>query len=340
MYFLVSHHSHHLHMSLTTVESVLELLQTLPAWPCLRASVLSGGFVNYVYRLHLADGSAAVLKWYPPYIAVYPDVAFDQSRYAVEKTCLQRFAAYQSGCVRTPQLLHYDDDRHYLIMEDAGAHTVTLLDGLHVNQSLSAVSAGCWLTFATDLKAFLDKLQAHPREAVLSNEPAWKVLNQFLTPDMQRKMTTYDLQEQLQPHVGDFQGFKQPDDGGILADGDLWPNSLLVDTTSWTFWLVDWEMARCSFEGSDIEQLLGNLWVIKQSSLFDSAAVLALMQQLQQVWFSGRDWRTSRGSESVSNFVRWAVMLAEEKQLGWSGVPADLVRRALQEVEELPEDWQ
>ena len=53
--------------------------------------LLSGGLVNYVYRISFRSSSntvTAILKYFPPYLAVEKSISFSQERYHVEKSAL------------------------------------------------------------------------------------------------------------------------------------------------------------------------------------------------------------------------------------------------------------
>ena len=123
--------------SIEMVEKYIRENENLPfASKVQTISMLSGGLANFVYRLKFEDNTTAILKYYPPYLAVNPSMTVSQKRYFVEKAALQALNSQpwleknQNSRIRTAKLINFDDNNYVLIMEDAGENTKTLFNYL------------------------------------------------------------------------------------------------------------------------------------------------------------------------------------------------------------------
>ncbi|KAI6117890.1 kinase-like domain-containing protein [Pisolithus croceorrhizus] len=114
--------------------------------------LLSGGFTNFTYRIHLhtpIDGrSTFVLKYAPPYVAasfiigptqipLSPERQATEQKFEAEAFRLSRQLSIQSDgvTVEVPSLRLYDEEMHVVITEDAGIDSRTLKEVL-INESL------------------------------------------------------------------------------------------------------------------------------------------------------------------------------------------------------------
>ncbi|CAF1046760.1 unnamed protein product, partial [Brachionus calyciflorus] len=100
--------------------------------------------------------------------------------------------------------------------------------------------------------------------------------------------------------------------------GDLWPNSILIDQENKLVWIVDWEVARYETKTRDFEQLLANLWVMKQSPKFDQNKIEKLIRKFQLEFFGNEDsdWRLHCGDFGKCNFILWVTGLLNETHWG------------------------
>ncbi len=104
---------------------------------------------------------------------------------------------------------------------------------------------------------------------------------------------------------------KSEDTSNVLCMGDFWPNSILIDVERKLVWIIDWEMARFGKPLKDLEQLMGNLWIMKQNPVrYNSPKVIELMKRIEIEFFEEeKDWRVGCGPNAAKNFVCWAVNL-------------------------------
>ena len=94
---------------------------------------ISGGLINYVYRVEFEDKSTAILKHYSSLMSSDNNVEISQKRYHVEKAALvllNKNAHFKSNFsfIKVPNLLYSHDDLYFILMEDAGKSTISLFD--------------------------------------------------------------------------------------------------------------------------------------------------------------------------------------------------------------------
>ena len=90
---------------------------------------------------------------------------------------------------------------------------------------------------------------------------------------------------------------------------------MLVDLEKQTFWVIDWEMSRIDTPTSDLEQLIPNLWVMKQNpEYFNADLIEKLIKRLQFEFFGDEnaDYRTKCGVYGKTNFILWILALIKE----------------------------
>ncbi len=83
-----------------------------------------------------------------------------------------------------------------------------------------------------------------------------------------------------------------------------------------------------------MEQLQGNLWVMKQNPvLFNANKIDKLIKLLQAEFFQDEhfDWRLNSGLESKNNFIMWTVTLLSET-LWQIDDPKSVILKALNEM--------
>lgn len=127
---------------------------------------------------------------------------------------------------------------------------------------------------------------------------------------------------------------KSKDKDDVLTFGDLWPNSILVDMKSDLIWIIDWETTRFGKPLRDLEQLMGNLWVMKQSDHFFKAdRIEMLMKNLQLRFFDKEDsdWRKACGADATVKFIFWVVILIHHDHFKIEN-QRDAVLKALNEI--------
>ena len=91
------------------------------------ATRLSGGLMNYVYRLKLEDGGSIILKVFEDHMAGNSENKLPKMRYFIEKNALDALSkqeCFNESIIRTPKLFGFDDSLFALFMEDCGENLV------------------------------------------------------------------------------------------------------------------------------------------------------------------------------------------------------------------------
>lgn len=292
---------------------ILELLsQRLPDFHLQgKPQPLSGGLLNYVWRV-TGDASSSprsmIVKWSPPFIASIPDVELDPRRSSIEAKALtvfeptEKLAGVGDVSARAPLLYLYDDDQHFLAMEDLGAW-LDLGDWLR-SDSVTRREAEA---IGINLGEFVGKL--HRASAYRPD-----LAQQFNNSAIQRTRLEFqykNIQQYAQnaglPNTDEIgrramaYGEKLQEPGLTLIMGDLWPPSILV--TEAGLRIIDWELAHYGRPSQDIGHLAAHLWMHSHRAVSDNAAVVA-----RQLWDSflssyhatlGSDFDTLFGIEGV-----------------------------------------
>ena len=287
---------------------------------------LSGGLCNYVYRLYLDDSTTAVFKYFPRFISSDRSIEFSQERYFAEKASLALLSENQymleHTSVRIPKLIFSDDSQYILIMQDAGEHLISLFDLLKKNETnlidekkLHSVGKEIhkFLKFLSDKSNITPQTHADTFENNAVLEATIKY-GTFISHDQADK---HNLRAELDSFLKYLPNLleKSSDPSDVFRFGDLWPNSILIDKKELKIWIIDWELARFGKPRKDLEQLMGNLWIMKQNNkLFNVESIDCIMKTLQQEFFGDAnvDWRLNQGEETVYNFIYWAVSLVKE----------------------------
>lgn len=311
---------------------------------------LSGGLVNFVYRVYLrstrCQSTTIIVKYFPPFLSIDKSIPFSQERYFVEKSALELFTKNKAWLnsterrARIPGLIHYEDSQHLLIMEDAGEHSCkSLLESLKKDAGVRIDP----VKLAHDIKQFVDSVTRAGQVTPDSN-PEFKntaivdVLKIYLKDVWFSQAKEMELEAELTEYLEKSNTrFLPPDyDKGqvVFTFGDLWPNSILIDQEKQLVWYIDWEAARFQTNPlSDFIQLMSNLWIMKQNDkVFDSAMITELMEQLQLVFFGDRnyDWRV-KDDATRTRFILWVLSLLKEKHWEIEN-KRDVMLKALEEV--------
>ena len=309
---------------------------------------LSGGLCNYVYRLYLDDSTTAVFKYFPRFISCDRSIEFSQERYFAEKASLALLSDNQymleHTSVRIPKLIFSDDCQYVLIMQDAGQHLISLFDLLKRDDT-NLVDANMLHSIGKEISQFLMFLSEKSNITPLThgdtfeNNAVLEAIIKYSTFISQAQADKHNLRAELDAFLNYLPNLlkKSSDPSDVFRFGDLWPNSILIDKQELKIWIIDWEIARFGKPRKDLEQLMGNLWIMKQNSqLFNVQSIDCIMHTLQQEFFGDAnvDWRLNHGEETVYNFIYWAVSLVKEAHWEIDDQRA-VILKALEEVNQI-----
>lgn len=220
--------------SLESVESYINEKKDFPIKSKLvETKKLSGGLVNFVYRLVYENKETAILKYFPTFLASNRSIEMSQNRYFVEKAALELLGNNEElkTSIRVPKLLYSDDNAFVLVMEDAGEHTKSLFQILQTKTDAKEVNLGELITkLAKELHNFSkflsEKSGISPtsHKSQFENKSAWDIKQTYFIPLYKNEAKKYELETELQQHIDKAEEIVKPpsDDKGVLVIGDLW----------------------------------------------------------------------------------------------------------------------
>ncbi|KAN0100432.1 Protein kinase-like domain containing protein, partial [Tylopilus felleus] len=274
---------------LATVPGIQAYLQDSPQFAAHTVEKLSGGMGNFTYRIHLqrafAGRQTLVLKYTPPYVAASGDTfPLDQKRQLIEAQALRlagQLWADAATFVTVPAVHLFDEERHVLIMDDAGTDSRTLKDlligeglpktvseqiGTALGEFISSVHT--WNQNPdVDLTAFADNqvgkyisaLVTYRRlESTLVGRDNIPALSDPLLGIPEDKMATITKLVEKRQQAIYAASVSDP-----LTHGDFWPGNLVVSPRRGTdgsiegvekLYILDWECSKTGLPGLDLGQ--------------------------------------------------------------------------------------
>ncbi|KAJ2742244.1 hypothetical protein GGI20_004624 [Coemansia sp. BCRC 34301] len=254
------------------------------------ATKLTGGMINYVWRLADASGATVIVKYADSSLAALPDVKFSVERMDFEVRGLSLFnelsdsltgnqilrtisslsqnSLVATASVRVPKLLHYDSDRHFLVLEDIGSHmgyeALCISDESPVGEAdidFVCAKVGEWLA---RLHAFgfdnLDALKPH-----FYNQPARDLISGLMYDMTARDIkahTQFDDKQELADHIMQLKTeLRKAKElyGHTLVFGDMWPGSILFDIDARVINILDFEFADIGLVYGDLGHFVAHL---------------------------------------------------------------------------------
>lgn len=230
---------------------------------------LSGGLLNYVWRIQGKSGSSPdtlIAKWAPPFVASSPNVQLDPNRIFIEAKAMTAFSpggilgALATDSVRLPGLYAVDDQHHMILMED-----VCQCPDLEswFRQSHSIDESDYLGRLLGDFIGKLHRVSAHiPGLSKEFNNP--KIQRTRLdvlygnTLNYATRANIPDA-EVLSKRAIDF-GRQLQLPGKTLIMGDLWPRSVIVSDKNLR--IIDWELAHYGKPAQDIGHFTAHLWML------------------------------------------------------------------------------
>jgi len=244
---------------------------------CTTITELSGGNLNKVWRAVTEIGQSCILKHAPPFIASQPDIPLDDSRLLFESRILKRFrnderlSGLQNACIQVPDFIHYHAGHHLLLMEDVG-ELPSLLKALSTPTENAKMMGQTLGRFIAELH--LTTFQDPNYLKHFSNQPVQETRDQVQYQQCGNFCRKVDLDEDIAQSVEErchALGKKLISPGYCLIMGDLWPESILVDSERLI--LIDWEMTHYGRPLQDIAHLDAHLWMMADRAPSESARI-------------------------------------------------------------------
>jgi len=230
---------------------------------------LTGGNLNHVWRATDQDGNNVIVKYAPPFIAKQPEIPLDDSRIQFESRILKAFlddeqmSGLTNAAMRVPIFLGFDKTENILMMEYVGD-----LKNIneYINQNRDAIGkmgkelgifiAGLHLaTFNED--SYRKKFTNLPVQKTRF-EVQYKQCGKFA----EKAGISSKLARKVHEHCHEL-GQKLMGEGICIIMGDLWPESILVDSNTGSLVLIDWEMCHFGNPIQDVAHLDAHLWMMQ-----------------------------------------------------------------------------
>lgn len=218
---------------------------------------LSGGNLNYIWRV-TGTPYNVIVKHAPPYIAGQPELPLDPQRIHFEAKALQQFSGdgklhpLTSDHISPPELVHFDDKNHLLIMEDVGNNGGFFIGELgadHVELSASLgefigslhrkTAGSPWFK-----KNFNNSGIQQTRQQVQYNGAEEFLVNAGIKPEQEAVYHARILGEKLLTP------------GKCMVMGDLWPPSVIIQQHRLR--IIDWEFAHFGYPFQDTAHFLAH----------------------------------------------------------------------------------
>lgn len=302
---------------LATISGIQAYLQDNPEFAAHTVEKLTGGTGNFAYRIHLhrafAGRQTLVLKYAPPYIASSATkFPFDQKRQVLIN--LPRLSWYTNNEIQfievkalrlarqlsttnvpafiaVPTVHLFDEERHVMIMDDAGEGCQTLKEllieeglpkivseqiGTALGEFISGVHA--WnqnpdteLTVFADNQVgkYISALATYGRlESTLTGRDNIPTLSEPLLGIPEAKMMTISkLAERKQ------QAIYAASATDPMMHGDFWPGNLVVSLRRATdgtiegvekLYVLDWELGKTGLPGLDLGQFCAEMYILSK----------------------------------------------------------------------------
>ncbi|KIK12034.1 hypothetical protein PISMIDRAFT_689864 [Pisolithus microcarpus 441] len=286
--------------------------------------LLSGGFTNFTYRIHLhtpIDGrSTFVLKYAPPYVAssilggpARTPHSLERQKFEAEAFRLSHQFSIQSDevTVEVPTLRLYDEEIHVLIIDDAGIGSRTLKEVL-INETLPTalleevgIALGLFLGHLhgsherrdVDLSLFAK----NEVEKEISARVTYSRIVSTLTGKHEYPALSNPLLDIPSEKLATFSKLKETRSREIwsstaadaMTHGDFWPGNVVVCLRRGTdgkvealkkLCVLDWEVAKTGLPGLDLGQFCAELYLISRFHPHRKESATAVMTSLLSAW--------------------------------------------------------
>lgn len=283
--------------------------------------LLSGGFSNFTYRIHLhapIDGrSTFVLKYTPPYVAMgghtRTPLSSERQKFEAEASRLSHQLSIRSGeiTVEVPTLRLHDEEMHVMITDDAGIDTRTLKEVL-INESLPTtlleemgVALGRFLGHLHGLHERRDvDLSLFAKNEVGKTISAWvtygRIVSTLTGNDEIPALSNPPLEipgEKLAAFSKLVETRSKEVRSSTAADavthGDFWPGNVVVRLRRGVdgkaealekLYVLDWEVAKTGLPGLDLGQFCAELYLISRFHPHRKESATAVMTSLLSAW--------------------------------------------------------
>lgn len=264
---------------LTTEEGLRAYLESRDKQSKAMITQLSGGTVNYVYRV-ATDDSSIIFKHAAPYLQSRKTFAFDPTRMDYEAGILNLLDPVQGRSplatqlsrsnVHAVRLISYDKDRKLLGIEDGGsrhlkdAYDESTLDVPRVGEELGSWVAALHIsTKSTSLASPYQDTAVNPD----SNNTVAVNIYRHAYNELRVALPQYGHSLELAERINQEFGSLLATDNECICHGDFWPGNILLKPSqsndkSVDLTVVDWEMVRRGTSATDVAQFSAEAFLL------------------------------------------------------------------------------
>ncbi len=245
---------------------------------CGDASQLSGGLLNYVWRIDGKKGSeppSLIVKWAPPFVASSPQLKLDPERIYFEAKAMAAFSEegqlrkLRSDAARPPDLFLLDRENHLLVMEDV-CQCADLKNWIENKYHATEAKE-----IGKKLGQFIGKLhlETFGDEIIAREFNNHKIQNTRLEVLYKGARTFAEeanlKQAEVIGKIARDYGNRLQETGTSLIMGDLWLPSIFV--LGKDVRIIDWELCHFGRPSQDVGHFAAHLWMHKHAARSDNA---------------------------------------------------------------------
>ncbi len=194
--------------------------------------------LNNVLRLTFSDGQSVIIKQSRPWVESLPDIPAPAERCNIEAAFLQETARNDDIASRAPNVLHFDEDAHIILMEDLGDGNTLI----NLYESEEVLQEQTLVDILEYLSALHQNFAHHSCNFYIENRGMRKLKAEHMfrfpfvedngldldevTPGLAEVGEKYRNDEELMEQVA-FMQYRYLQNGETLLHGDFWPGNML-----------------------------------------------------------------------------------------------------------------
>ena len=208
--------------------------------------LLSGGTANFLWRVFDRTGRSFIIKHAEPYIKTAPGLSFPVDRMEFENNAMVNLPGLfdATSIVSIAEVYQYNSQRHILMMEDGGPHT---LKEAYADPDLDIPGIG------DALGRWLATLHQRSKTTDIGDNRTAKSIYRFSYNHLANALRQYNQDPSLAEQINTQYGSLLQTDDECICHGDFWPGNVLMNEHG-RLKIVDWEMVRRGCGATDVGQ--------------------------------------------------------------------------------------
>ena len=246
-------------MELKTTEQLEEYLRSKKI-PFDKATELSGGTANFIWRIEASGQPDTVIKHAEPYVKGAPALGFTQDRMDFEANVIRLLHSTAllkdpstEKTVTLPTIYSYDHERHVIQANYAGPRN---LKDAYVDPSLDVEACG------QRMGIWLANLHSSTTKTEIGDHAAAKVMYRWSYQHLDRALERYEMDATLGTRINNNFGALLQTDDEVVCHGDCWSGNVIVSEDQNTLTMVDWEMTRRGCGATDVGQFAAEAFLL------------------------------------------------------------------------------